>query len=59
MKEWILFILFLFVGLGMLISGIFYIRKDKDDPESVKIYRVVSIIGAVLVIVSVLKKFVI
>lgn len=58
MKEWIVFILFMLVGLGMLISGIVYMRKEKDDPESAKICRVMSIIGAVLVIVSVLVKFV-
>ncbi|MGC4018120.1 MAG: hypothetical protein QM793_02015 [Muricomes sp.] len=50
MKEWILFGLFLIVGLGMLISGIIYIVKEKHDLESVKIYRVVSIIGAILAI---------
>lgn len=50
MKEWLLFGLFLIVGLGMLISGIIYMVKEKDDLESVKIYRVVSIIGAVLTI---------
>lgn len=58
MKEWVLFALFLIVGLGMMIAGIVYLRKEKDDPDSVKIYRVVSIIGAVLAIVSVLIKFV-
>ncbi|TCL53731.1 hypothetical protein EDD76_1274 [Kineothrix alysoides] len=47
MKEWALFGLFLFVGIGMLVSGIVYMRKEKDDTESVKIYRVVSIIGVV------------
>lgn len=50
MKEWLLFGLFLFVGLGMLIAGIVYWCKEKNDPESVKIYRVVSIIGAVVTI---------
>ncbi|HWQ74023.1 MAG TPA: hypothetical protein VN441_01795 [Syntrophomonas sp.] len=50
MKEWLLFGLFLFVGLGMLITGIVYWCKEKNDPESVKIYRVVSIIGAVVTI---------
>jgi F0F1-type ATP synthase membrane subunit c/vacuolar-type H+-ATPase subunit K len=50
MKEWLLFALFLIVGLGMLIAGIFYMRKEKNDADSVRIYRVVSIIGAVLTI---------
>jgi len=50
MKEWLSFGLFLIVGLGMIISGIVYMRKEKDDPESVRIYRVVSIIGVVLTV---------
>ncbi|NLO85526.1 MAG: hypothetical protein GX096_08875 [Clostridiales bacterium] len=48
MKEWLLFVLVLIVGLSMLIAGIFYIRKEKGDLESVKIYRVVSLMGVVL-----------
>ncbi len=59
MKEWILFILFLVVGFGLLLSGIVYLRKEKDDAESVRIYRTISAIGAVLVIVSVFVKFII
>ena len=48
MKELILFALFLAVGLGVLIAGIVYMRKEKHDPESVKIYGVISIIGGVI-----------
>lgn len=58
MSGWLLFVLFLVVGLGMLVSGIVYLCKEKDDPDSVKIYRVISIIGAVLAVASVLVKFV-
>lgn len=54
MKELILFALFLTVGLGVLIAGIVYMRKEKHDPESVKLYRVISIIGAVITAGSVL-----
>lgn len=57
MNAWILFVLFLFVGIGMLIAGILYERKEKDDPESVKIYRAIAIIGAVLSIGAALLKF--
>ncbi len=57
MNAWILFVLFLFVGLGMLVAGILYERKEKDDPESVKIYRAIAIIGAVLSIGATLLKF--
>ena len=53
-KELILFALFLTVGIGVLIAGIVYMRKDKHDLESVKIYRVISIIGAVITVSSVL-----
>lgn len=38
----------------MLIAGIVYMRKEKHDPESVKLYRVISIIGAVITAGSVL-----
>ncbi|WP_313578860.1 hypothetical protein [Lacrimispora sp.] len=54
MIELILFALFLTVGLGVLIAGIVYMRKEKHDPESVMLYRIISIIGAVLTAGSVL-----
>ena len=50
MKEWLLFSLFLIVGMGMLIAGILYMHKEKNDLDSVKIYRVVTIIGIVLTV---------
>lgn len=58
MKEWLLFILFILVGLGMLGTGLVYRNKEKGDPESVKIYTVVSVIGAVLAVAAILMKFV-
>lgn len=58
MKEWLFFIIFTFVGLALFFSGIVYLRKEKDDPESVKIYRIISLIGIVLIIISVLRKFI-
>ncbi len=58
MKEWLLFILFILVGLGMLCTGLIYMRKEKSDLESVKIYRVISIIGAVLTVAAILMQFV-
>ena len=54
MKEWLLFALFLIVGLGMLIAGIFYMNKEKHDKESVKIYRVVGIIGVIFATASII-----
>ena len=59
MKEWILFILFILVGAGMLGAGIFYWRKEKDDLDSVKIYRTISIVGAILVLLSLVLKILI
>ncbi|WP_349945418.1 hypothetical protein ABFV83_16645 [Lacrimispora sp. BS-2] len=54
MKELFLFVLFLTVGIGVLVAGIVYMLKEKHDLESVKIYRVMSIIGAVITAGSVL-----
>lgn len=58
MKEWLLFGLFLAVGLGMLVEGIFYMRNEKNDPESVKIYKIIAAIGAVLSVAAIIVKFV-
>ena len=57
MKEWVIFGLFLIVGVGMLIVGLFYMNKEKKDPESVKIYRIVSIIGVIITIGAALYRF--
>ncbi|MFL0194894.1 hypothetical protein ACJDU8_04795 [Clostridium sp. WILCCON 0269] len=57
MKAWILFGLFVIVGLGMFIAGIIYMKKEKNDVESVGIYRNISIIGAVLAAASIVVKF--
>ena len=56
MKEWLLFALFLIVGVGMLIAGVVYMRKEKDDPDSVKIYRTMAAIGGIIAVVSVICK---
>jgi len=59
MKEWLTFILFLAVGLMMLFAGIFYMRKERNDEEAVKVYRIISLIGIVLAIGAVAFMFVI
>ena len=41
-------ILGLVIGLLVLGAGVYYLAKEKHDPESKKIYTVVSIVGAVL-----------
>ena len=35
----------LIIGILVLGAGIYYLAKEKHDPESKKIYTVVSIIG--------------
>lgn len=41
----------LVIGLLVLGAGIYYLAKEKHDPESKKIYTVVSVIGGVVAIV--------
>ena len=56
MKELLLFSLFLLVGFGMLLAGSLYMWKEKNDPESVKIYRTMALIGAGITVASILFK---
>ncbi len=58
MSGWLLFALFIIVGLGMFYAGAANLRKEKEDPESVKIYGVISIIGVILAVAAILMKFV-
>ena len=43
------------IGLAVLVAGIFYLVKEKNDKESVKIYSTVSIIGGLIFIFVLLK----
>lgn len=36
------------IGILVLAAGIYYAGKEKDDPESKKIYTIIGIIGAVI-----------
>ena len=36
----------LIIGILVLDAGVYYLVKEKQDPESRKIYTVVSVIGA-------------
>ena len=54
MNAWLLFALFLVIGLGMLIVGLYYMRKEKKDPDSVKFYRIVTILGALITLGAIL-----
>ena len=38
----------LIIGLLVLGVGIYYLAKEKDDPESKKIYTVACVIGGVI-----------
>lgn len=38
----------LVIGVLVLGAGIYYLVKEKNDPESKKIYTVVSVIGGVI-----------
>lgn len=53
-KEMIIKILGAVIGLLVLVAGIYYLVKEKNDKDSKKIYSIISLIGAVLLIVSVI-----
>lgn len=40
----------LIIGILVLGTGIYYLAKEKHDPESKKIYTIVSVIGGVIAI---------
>ena len=42
-------------GLAILIAGIYYLIKDKNDAQSRKVYSVFIVIGAVIIIALVVK----
>ncbi len=42
----------LIIGILVLGAGVYYLVKEKQDPESRKIYTVVSVIGAAVAAVS-------
>lgn len=44
----------LIIGILILVSGIYYLTRESNDPESKKIYTVVSIIGGIIAAVCVI-----
>lgn len=44
----------LIIGILVLIAGIYYLAKEKHDPESKKIYSIVSVIGGIVAVVCAL-----
>ncbi len=48
-------IVFLVIGLMILGAGLYYLIKEKNDPESRKIYGIMSIVGALIVVGAIIK----
>ena len=44
----------LVIGILVLAAGVYYLRKEKNDPESRKIYGVISAVGGVAAVVCAL-----
>lgn len=51
-KNMVTGIIGMIIGILVLVAGIYYMVKEKEDPESKKIYLIVSLIGAVIVVVA-------
>lgn len=49
----------LLIGLLVLGAGIYYLVKEKEDPESKKIYTVVTVIGLVITVATAIRLIVI
>lgn len=43
------------IGAAITGVGLYYLKKEKDDPESKKIYSVISGVGAVVLIIAAVK----
>ena len=48
----------LIIGILVLGAGIYYLAKEKRDPESKRIYTVVSIIGGIVTAVCAILLFI-
>lgn len=55
MASVILTILGLLVGIAVMAGSAYYLRKDKGDKDSVRIYGIFIAIGAVITIGMVIK----
>lgn len=45
----------LIIGLAIFIAGVFYLIKEKNDRESVRIYATVSVAGGIIFAFMLLK----
>ena len=43
------------IGVLVFGAGIYYLAKEKEDPESKKIYSIIAAVGALIVVGMVLK----
>jgi len=43
------------IGILIAIAGICYLNKEKDDPESRKIYRTIALIGAAIAVFGMIR----
>lgn len=51
-------IIALIIGVLVLGAGLYYLSKEKHDPESHKIYGIVSAVGAVIAVAAAILLFV-
>ena len=45
------------IGAAVTSAGHFYLNKEKNDPDSKKIYSVISALGALVLVGSLIKLF--
>lgn len=57
-KIMVVKIIGLIIGILVLGAGIYYLAKEKHDPESKKIYTVISVIGGVVAAVCAVLLFI-
>ena len=48
----------LIIGILVLCAGIYYLTKEKHDPESRKIYAVISVVGGIITVLCAVLLFV-
>lgn len=53
-KIMVLGMIAIIIGVMVLGVGIYYLAKEKNDPESKKIYTITSVIGALVTAAGVL-----
>ena len=51
----ILTIFLIIIGIALFVGGLYYLLKEKKDPEARKIYTVVTVIGIAILIAGGIK----